>query len=194
MLYLGFNAFLHFKASSWFQRFPHLNAFLPLKPTSMPYLGFNAFLHSKASSWFERFPSLRCFPSLRRRGHIERDQVFFDLSPSSSLQCFILVSTLFVKSAFLKLTSMLYLGSNAFLHFKAPSWFQRFPSLQCFPSLRRRGHIECDQAFLICLPQAHFNVLSSFQRFSPLQSSILVSTLSFTSMLSFTSTQRSHRV
>ena len=58
----------------------------------------------------------------------------------------------------LYLTSMLYLGFNT--HCNEVSWFQRFPSLQCFislqclppvsrfPSLRRRGHIECDHVLL----------------------------------------------
>ena len=63
-----------------------------LKLTSMHYLRFDVFLHVKAASWFQRFLSLQCFPSLRRRGHIECDQAFFNLSPSSSLQFFILVS------------------------------------------------------------------------------------------------------
>ena len=83
----------------------------------------------------------------------------------------------------LYLTSMLFLGFNAFLHFNASSWFEGFPSfqsfssLQCltsvsrFPSLRRRGHIECDHVFLNQSPSI-----------SP-QCFILVSMLSFTSKL-----------
>ena len=54
--------------------------------------------------------------------------------------------------------------------------------------------------FEIWLLQSHFNASYWFQRIPSLQSLILVSTLSFTSMLDFscmllfTSTQRSHRV
>ena len=132
--------------------------------TSMLVLSFNAFLHFSASSWSQCFFSLQCltsvsrFPSLRRRGHIECDHVLLNLSPSISLQCFILVSTL-------SFTSKLYLC------------FQRFPSLQCltsvtcFPSLRRSGHIECDEGFLNLSPSIS------------LQCFIWVSRLSFTSKL-----------
>ena len=69
-----------------------------------------------------------------------------------------------------------------------------FTLVSCFPSLRRRGHIECDHVF--------FNQSLPISR----QCFILVSALSFTSMLHFTaildfsftlpftSTPRSHRV
>ena len=81
----------------------------------MLYLGFIALLHFNASSWFQHFPSLQCFtslqcltsvsrfPSLRRRGHIKCDHVFWK-SFSVNL------------TSMPHLTSMLYLGCNVFLH------------------------------------------------------------------------------
>ena len=79
--------------------------------TSMLYLG------SNACSSLQCLTSVSCFPPLRRRGYIECDHVFLILSPSSSLQRFILVSMLFS-------TSTLHLGFNAFLHFTSLFSFQ----------------------------------------------------------------------
>ena len=114
---------------------------------------------------------------------------------------------------------------NPLSHFNAFSGFQRFPSLQCiilvsmlsftsmlyftsmldfsFPlssTSTPSSHRVCPCFLKTCFLPSHSNDSSWFQRFPSLQSFILVSTLSFTSMLDFscmllfTSTQRSHRV
>ena len=155
--------------SSSLQRFPSLQYFsrvsmlyLTSTPpfTSMLFLGFNALSHFNASFYFNAFPrlqcliSLQCFPSLRRRGHIECDPVFFNVSLN-------LTWTLAFTSRLISMpyftstppfTSMLCLGFNALSHFNASLHFdaevtssvtlcflmslsislQRFPSLQYF--------------------------------------------------------------
>ena len=62
------------------------------------------------------------------------------------------------------LNSLLFCGFNSFLHSNASSWFQRFPSLQCFISLEcwtspRREEV---------LPMLAFLYFSSFSSVSKL--------------------------
>ena len=148
---IGFTSMLDFSFTLPFTSTPRSHRVWPcfLKSgsfnlTSMLHIGFNAFLHFKALSWFQRFPSLQCltsvacFSSLRRSGHIECDQVFLNLSPSISLQCFIWVSRL-------SFTSKLYLGFNPFLHFNALLHFNVW--LQCQASL----HLDVEVTMEECL-------------------------------------------
>ena len=114
---------------------------------------------------------------------------FLGLSSSISLQWFILVSTFFLQS-------------------KAAACFQRFPSLQAPCSFHSDAELTSSvtMCFLIRLLQSHFNALSWVHRSPSLQCFIMVSALSFTPMLyftsmpdfsfmlPFTSTPRSHRV
>ena len=161
--------------------------------TAMLYLGFNVFLHFNALSHFNAWLQFHA-------------PIHIGAEVASSVFMFFF-SICLPQSHF-----------NVLSHFNALLWFQRFPSLQClilgstlpslqcfisrqcltsishFPSLRRRGHIECDHDFFTCLLQSHFNASSWFQCL------ILVSMLYFTSMLHFSftlpviSTPRSHRV
>ena len=232
MLPLGFDASLHFDAevtSSVTMFF--FNVTLNLTPmlsfTSMLYLismlrhGFNASLYSNALSRFQPFPSLR------RRGHIECDHVFFQKSPSISLQCFpslqcFISLQCFVMVSILPSTPMLYLGFDpslrfdaevtssvtmffclvtlnftamlsftSMLHltsmlrhgFKTSLYSNALSRFQPFPSLRRRGHIECDHVFFQKSPSISLQCFPSLQCFISLQCFVMVSILPSTPML-----------
>ena len=142
MLYLTSMLPLGFYASLTLHLTPMLSLTSMLYLTSMLRHGFNTSLYSNALSRF------RPFPSLRRRGHIECDHVFFLVTLN--------LTAMLSFTSMLHLTSMLRHGFNTSLYSNALSRFQPFPSL------RRRGHIECDHVFFLNHPHSHFNAFLHF--------------------------------